>query len=148
MSAGRAWHGAVAILALVGLAIEYHAAVAGHPGELLVRSGHYLCFFTILGNALVAAMAAGFALDRRWAQGAALRAATTLTIVTLALVFQLLLAAIVRPTGIDWWGNMLAHRLVPALWTVGWAPRRHPCGHAAAVADLPARLCRLDAASR
>lgn len=120
MNAARAWHALVALLALIGLAIEYHATIVGHPGELARRMVIYFSFFTILGNMLVTAMAAGFAIGRPWAQASATRAATTLYIVVVAVVFQLLLAAIVKPTGIDWWGNMLAHQLVPVLWVTGW----------------------------
>ena len=120
MNAARVWHALVALLALIGLVIEYHATIVGHPGELATRTLIYFSFFTILGNLLVAAMAAGFAIGRSWAEASAARAATTLYIVVVAIIFQLLLAAIVKPTGIDWWGNMLAHQLVPVLWVIGW----------------------------
>lgn len=120
MTGARAYHAIVALLALIGLILEYHATITGHPGEIARRTLIYASFFTVLGNAIVMAMAAGAALDTAWAGNPAVRAATTLYIVVVAVVFQLLLAAIVRPTGIDWWGNMLAHRLVPALWVLGW----------------------------
>jgi hypothetical protein len=120
LKADRAYHALVAILALIGLAIEYHATLMGHPGAIGRATMLYFSFFTILGNLLVAAMAAGFAIGRSWAEASAGRAATTLYIVVVAIIFQLLLAAIVKPTGIDWWGNMLAHQLVPVLWVIGW----------------------------
>ena len=120
MSFGRAWHALVAILALIGLILEYRFTLEGHPGAIGRATVLYFSFFTILGNLLVMAMAAGFAVDRRWATMPAARAATTLYIVVVAVVFQLLLAAIVKPTGLGWWGNMLAHQLVPTLWTIGW----------------------------
>jgi hypothetical protein len=120
LKADRAYHALVAILALIGLAIEYHATLKGHPGAIGRATMLYFSFFTILGNLLVAAMAAGFAIGQPWARASAARAATTLYIVVVAIIFQLLLAAIVKPTGIDWWGNMLAHQLVPVLWVIGW----------------------------
>jgi hypothetical protein len=120
LSTARAWHALVALLALIGLGIEYHATIVGHPGEIARRTVIYFSFFTILGNLLVATMAAGFTISRLWAQAPAARTATTLYIVVVAIIFQLLLAAIVKPAGIDWWGNMLAHQLVPVLWVIGW----------------------------
>lgn len=120
MKADRAWHALVAALALIGLVIEYHYTLVTHPGRAVRATVIYFSFFTILGNILVMAMAAGLALRRGWAQGTALRAATTLYIDIVAIVFWTLLAAIVKPTGIDWWGNILAHGIVPAAWTIGW----------------------------
>jgi len=120
LKADRAWHALVACLALIGLAIEYRFTLETHPGLIARATVIYFSFFTILGNILVMAMAAGFALGRGWAQRTGLRAATTLYIGVVAVVFWTLLAAIVKPTGIDWWGNMLAHGIVPAAWTIGW----------------------------
>jgi hypothetical protein len=120
LSVARGWHTLVALLALIGLAIEYHATLQGHPGAIRRATMLYFSFFTILGNLLVTVMAAGYVIGRPWAQAPAARAATTLYIVVVAIIFQLLLAATVKPAGIDWWGNMLAHQLVPTLWVIGW----------------------------
>jgi hypothetical protein len=120
LRAGRAWHALVALLALIGLLIEYRYTLANHPGSIGRATLIYFSFFTILGNILVMVMAAGFARGGRRVLGPSLRAATTLYIVVVAVVFWTLLAGIVKPTGIAWWGNMLAHGIVPAAWTIGW----------------------------
>jgi len=128
VKADRLWHGLVATLALIGLVIEYRFTLATHPGRIARATVIYFSFFTILGNILVMAMAAGFASGRGWALRPALRAATTLYIDVVAVVFWTLLSAIVKPTGIDWWGNMLAHGIVPATWTIGWLAFGHHGG--------------------
>jgi hypothetical protein len=120
MSRGTAWHLIVAILALIGLILEYRFTTEINHSPFLPRLLIYFSFFTILGNLLVMVMAAGFALGRGWAQRPALRAATTLYIVVVAAVFQLLLAGSFDLSGLDWWGNMLAHQLVPTMWVLGW----------------------------
>ncbi|WBO22628.1 Pr6Pr family membrane protein [Sphingomonas abietis] len=120
MTRDRLWHLTVAVLALIGLILEYRFTLETNHRPLGELTLIYLSFFTILGNALVMVMAAGFALGRGWALHPALRAATTLYIVVVAAVFQLLLAHLFHLSGPDWWGNMLAHQLVPTLWTVGW----------------------------
>ncbi len=120
MIAARAWHALVAALALIGLILEYRFTGKVNHAPFLQRTVIYFSFFTILGNALVMVMAAGFALDQSWAQRPSLRAAATLYILVVAAVFQLLLARLFHLSGPDWWGNMLVHQLVPALWLIGW----------------------------
>ena len=68
MNPARGWHALVALLAVIGLAIEYHATLKGHPGAIARATLIYFSFFTILGNLLVAVMAAGFAIGRSSAQ--------------------------------------------------------------------------------
>ena len=124
MKAERGWHALVALLALTGLAIEYRVTIAGHPGELAGRTIRFLSFFTILTNALVmlASLGAAFGAGRlhRWTAGPAMSTAISVHITVVAVIFQLLLAKLVHLTPLGWWGNMLVHQLVPALWLVGW----------------------------
>lgn len=124
MSPARLWHAAVALLALIGLAIEYQVTVTGHPGQIVGRTIIFLSFFTILTNALVllASIGAAFGKGRlhRWTAGPGTSTAISVHITVVAVIFQLLLANLVLLTPLGWWGNMLVHRLVPALWLVGW----------------------------
>lgn len=124
MSAARIWHASVALLALIGLAIEYRVTVAGHPGQIAGRTIVFLSFFTILTNALVLLTSLGAAFGRgwlhRWTSGPGVSTAISVYITVVAVIFQLLLASLIHLTPLGWWGNMLVHQLVPALWLVGW----------------------------
>jgi hypothetical protein len=124
MSPARLWHAGLALLTLVGLGIEYQVTIAGHPGQIVSRTVVFWSFFTILTNALVLVISAGFALDRSWALQPSIRVATSVHIVVVAVIFQLLLAALLHLSGLGWWGNMLVHQLVPALWLIGWVAFR------------------------
>lgn len=135
MTAARGWHAAVALLAIVGLVIEYHMTLAGHPGRIAERTLVYVSFYTTLTNMLVAAMAAGSVLGWKWALDPSLRTATAVHITVVAVIFRLLLARLLHFAGIGWWGNMLVHELVPALWLVGWIVFRPP-GTVSALAPL------------
>ena len=123
MTASRAAHLGVALSAMAGLACHY-AIVLGHPGEIALRSLHFLSFFTILTNALVAVAAIGFALPggrlHRWAIRPETRAAVTLHILVVALIFHVLLRHMVLPGALGWWGNLLVHQIVPAGWAMCW----------------------------
>jgi hypothetical protein len=139
MTLARAWYGATALCAAIGLAIEYQVTIHGHPGQLAGRTLVYLSFFTILTNALVLLASIGLASHRgglhRWARQPATRAAIAVWITVVAVIFQLLLAGLAHLSPIGWWGNMLVHQLVPALWLGGWLLFR-PQGGIAATAPL------------
>jgi hypothetical protein len=124
LSAARAWHASVALLALIGLAIEYRVTVSGHPGQIIGRTVVFLSFFTILTNTLVMLASLGAAFGEgqlhRWTSSAGVSTAISVHITVVAVIFQLLLASLLHLTPLGWWGNMLVHRLVPALWLIGW----------------------------
>ncbi|WP_343046898.1 Pr6Pr family membrane protein [Sphingomonas chungangi] len=124
MTANRAWHLLVAILAAIGLGIEYDVTVGGHPGQLAGRTIVFLSFFTILTNALAMTASIGAAIGEgrlhRWAASPGTSTAISVHITVVAVIFQLLLAGLIHLTAIGWWGNMLVHQLVPGLWLVGW----------------------------
>ncbi len=124
MKADRAWHGLVAVLALIGLGIEYDVTLSGHPGQIVGRTIIFLSFFTILTNVLVmlASIGAAFGEGRlhRWTASPGMSAAISVHITVVAVIFQLLLAKLVHLSPLGWWGNMLVHQLVPALWLLGW----------------------------
>lgn len=124
MTAGRAWHAVVALLALIGLAIEYRVTIAGHPGQIASRTIIFLSFFTILTNMLVLLASVGAALGKgplhRRASEPRVSTAISLYITVVAVIFQLLLAKLMHLSGLGWWGNMLVHQVIPLLWVVGW----------------------------
>jgi hypothetical protein len=131
MSLPRLYYALLALVALVGLAIEYGVTLHGHPGQIVGRTVIFLSFFTTLTNMLVMVASLGAALPsgrlHRWATRPATRAMVSLQITVVAVIFQLLLASLVHPTPIGWWGNMLVHQLVPVLWLIGWV-LFHPHG--------------------
>jgi hypothetical protein len=120
LTRSRAWHAIVALLALIGLVIEYGVTIAGHPGQLAGRTLIYLSFFTILTNIAVITASAGIACGAAWAGQPSLRTAISVQIAVVAAIFQLLLAGLLVLSPIGWWGNMIVHQLVPALWLIGW----------------------------
>jgi hypothetical protein len=124
----RFCHAFLALFVLAGLGIEYAMILAAHPGAVVSATIRYLSFFTILSNMAVGIASIGIALDRRWAARPALRAAITVYILVVALIFQVLLAGLVSLSPLGWWGNMLAHQLVPAGWIACWLIFR-PHGH-------------------
>jgi hypothetical protein len=139
MTLARAWYGVTAACAAIGLAIEYQVTISGHPGQLGSRTLVYLSFFTILTNALVLLASIGLARHRgplhHWARQAGTRTAIAVWITVVAVIFQLLLAGLAHLSSLGWWGNMLVHQLVPALWLGGWLLFR-PHGGISATAPL------------
>lgn len=124
MNGVRLLHALLALLALAGIAFSF-AAGPSVPTTALLRPLRFFSFFTILTNLLVALAAIGAALPpaHRWhaiAQRAGLRAAVTLHILVVALIFHLLLSDMVRPGFSGWLGNMLVHQIVPVGWLFCW----------------------------
>jgi len=121
--AAQTAHALTAALAILGILLHL-VIVFGHPGEIGWRLVRLFSFFTILTNLLVAVAAAGLALPRGrlhdWAARPASRAAVTLHILVVALIFHALLRNMVQPGLLGWWGNMLVHQLAPAAWTTCW----------------------------
>jgi hypothetical protein len=120
----RIAHGLLALLALIGLVLEYKTSLSRGPGQPLIQTLRYLSFFTIISNAAVALASLGRALGdgplNRWAVTPGTRGAISVYIIVVAAIFQLLLSHLYRFTGSAWWGNLLAHQLVPALWITLW----------------------------
>lgn len=120
----RLWHALLAGLALTGLVIELYVTIARDPSAWPQRLLIYVSFFTILTNMLVAAASLGIARGRgrlhRWAIRPAPRAAISVYIAVVAVIYQLLLARLVHLSPIGWWGNLLVHQIVPAMWLAGW----------------------------
>jgi len=124
MKPARLWHALLALLAIAGLAIELHVTIARDPAAWPHRLLIYFSFFTILTNMLVAIASIGIARGRgrlhRWAIRPAPRTAISVYIAVVAVIYQLLLARLVHLSPIGWWGNLLVHQIVPAMWLAGW----------------------------
>lgn len=125
LTAARACHLAVALIALAGIGIEYAAMAMAYPAaELGARTVNFISYFTILSNGLVALAGIGTALpDGRlhgWSIRPGTRAAISVYILVVAVIFQLLLAGLVHLSPLGWWGNMLVHQLAPAGWLLSW----------------------------
>ncbi|MBO9379708.1 hypothetical protein GG804_23325 [Sphingomonas histidinilytica] len=121
--ASRAAHALVAACAATGVVLHY-LVVLGHDGEVAVRSVRFLSYFTILTNMLVAVTAVGIAMGRGrlavLAGRPSWRAAVTLDILVVALVYHLLLRDVTLPGAVGWTANALVHQVVPTAWTASW----------------------------
>ena len=124
MSSSRIAHAALTIIAAVGLFLEYLWALSQHPDQPLIQTAHYVSFFTIQTNTLVFLASIGMAIGsgrfHRWASAAGTRAALAVYILVVAVVFQALLAGHQKFNAVGWWGNLLAHQIVPGFWIVCW----------------------------
>jgi hypothetical protein len=131
----RAFHAIIALLALIGLAINYSVVLGNHPGAPVAALIRFLSFFTVLSNILVAIASIGIVIGRGWAKRPATRTAIAVYITVVAAIFQILLAGLEPLSPLGWWGNMLVHQLVPMLWLLGWIGFG-PHGRIAATAPL------------
>lgn len=123
-SAPRLAYGVVAACGFVGLGIQV-AIVAAYPAdETVMRAIRMLSFFTILTNGILTLASLGLALGggalRRWAERPGSRAAATVYILVVAIIFHLLLRDTIRPGALHHWGNVFLHQIVPTLWVAAW----------------------------
>lgn len=118
-----------AIAALAGwfaLGLQYELMVVGNPqmrlGELTLN---FFSYFTILSNILVAlaltapAVAPNSRLGR-WSLSESVRAAVTMYIVVVGVVYHFLLAPIWNPQGWSLVANNLLHYVMPIAFAVDW----------------------------
>lgn len=119
----RIANAAVALFAATGVVLHY-VVVLGHSGEVALRTVRFFSYFTILTNIVVAVGACGIAFGSgrlaAMAGRPSWRAAVTLHILVVALIYHLLLRDIALPGAIGWTANMLVHQLVPTAWILCW----------------------------
>jgi hypothetical protein len=84
-----------------------------------IRAWDLMRYFTILTCGLVGILMAQEALGRRI--GTNWHTTATLSIIMVGVIYQLLLAPDVPPTGIDWWPDFGFHIAIPVLTAVWWA---------------------------
>lgn len=117
------------IFAVVGwgaLAFQLWLMTAGQSGWGLVeRLVNYFSFFTILTNVLVALALTGPLLTEsrrlaRWSASEGVRAAVTMYIVVVGLIYHFVLAPNWNPTGGTLVANILLHYVMPIVFLIDW----------------------------
>ena len=114
---------AVAAVSAAGLVLQYMVL---SPDLFTTAARLWLLFgyFTILTNGMVV-MVAGIAAVRGHA-GAVGTGAVLLSILKVAVIYQLFLAKLWAPQGLGWWADFILHRVVPlayAIWWLRFAPK-------------------------
>lgn len=120
-TAGRLIAGVVAATGLLGLALQFGLIIAtttasgGAPARAVFN---FFCFFTILSNAIVAAVLTRAALGR--APSAAILGAATLYIAVVGITYSLALRHIWNPQGWQLIADRVLHDVVPVLAALFW----------------------------
>ncbi|HRN62398.1 MAG TPA: Pr6Pr family membrane protein [Luteimonas sp.] len=118
----RAVAGAVAIIVVVSLALQYVLLLQQAPDGAALATLRFLSYFTVLSNLLVAAASlavasgrGGFFASPRTTGAAALYIAIT------GLVYALVLRQLWAPQGLQWWADIGLHYAVPLAYLAWWA---------------------------
>lgn len=123
--AARGAAAAIALVAWVGLAVQFDASLAlsGSAGAALWAM---LRYFTVIANILLASVFTGLALGRSGSKTALLLGGATLAIVLVGVVYGLLLRGLVELSGGARIADLLLHHVTPVLAPLFWlayAPR-------------------------
>ncbi len=116
---GRRFAGLIAIVAWIGMIVQFGTTTAG-MGSLTAATWHLLLFFTILTNLGVAAAFTGVALGKPSFGAPVLLGGVTLSILLVGVIYSLLLAGTVVLTGGDKFANVIMHYAVPILTPLFW----------------------------
>ena len=126
----RLWHGLTAVVTIGALVFQLALIVHGgrvldeaEPDPMFDRLWHFVSYFTIQSNLLVAAAAVVLTRDpvRDSSGFRALRLAGTIGIAVTGVVHFTLLRPLLDLDGADYVADKLLHMVVPALALVGWA---------------------------
>jgi hypothetical protein len=126
----RIWHGLTAVVAIGALVFQLALIIHGgrvldetEPVPLVDRLWHFVSYFTVQSNALVAVAAVLLTRDplRDGAGFRAVRLAGTIGITVTGIVHFFLLRPLLDLHGADYVADKLLHMAVPALAFVGWA---------------------------
>jgi hypothetical protein len=120
-----------AFLGWFALALQLYLMLARDPAGVLGVVIAYFSFFTILTNFLVALVftAAAFRVRAGWGQWLlrpSVQAGTTVYIVIVCIVYQILLRHLWNPQGAQYVADLLLHSVLPAGYVLYWwffAPR-------------------------
>jgi hypothetical protein len=118
----------IALLAWAGLIIQQYLLLAGIPGNGLTAwqaVGRFLLFFTILTNILVAISCTAIVLKPagttgRFFEKSSTQTAICLYILVVGLVYNAILRALWKPTGLQLIADNLLHVIVPAAYFLFW----------------------------
>lgn len=121
-----AYRSIFAVLAWLTLAVQYALMIGtGTPSDLFRLTLNFFSFFTILTNILVAlALTASVVVqDRRlgrWAASEGVRAALTMYIVVVGIVYHVLLHPLWDPQGLLLIVNIALHYVMPMVFLIDW----------------------------
>ncbi|MDF2119016.1 Pr6Pr family membrane protein [Roseiarcaceae bacterium H3SJ34-1] len=124
-NSARAAGGAVALVAWIGLAVQWRASTE-LAGSAAMAVWIMLRFFTIIANLIVAVVLSGFALGRQHFAAPRLLGAITLAILLVGVVYALLLRGLLELSGGAQLADVLLHKVTPILVPLFWlafAPR-------------------------
>jgi hypothetical protein len=128
--AARIWHGLTAVVTIAALVFQLALIIHGgrvldeaEPDPMFDRLWHFVSYFTIQSNVLVAVGTALLALApaRDGAAFRAVRLAGIIGIAVTGVVHFTLLRPLLDLEGADYVADKLLHMVVPALALVGWA---------------------------
>ncbi len=126
----RLWHGLTAAVTVGALVLQLVLIIQGgrvldesEPVPLVDRLWHFVSYFTVQSNALVAVAAVLLCRDpvRDGPRFRAVRLAGTIGITVTGIVHFVLLRPLLDLDGADYVADKLLHMLVPALAIFGWA---------------------------
>ncbi len=120
------WRGVFAIVGWASVGLYYSLTISGlTPAETATRTLHFLSFFTIQTNFLVAlaltlpVIGAGTR-PGRWAASEGVRAGVTMYAVVVGLVYHFLLHATWNPQGLYQVANIGLHYIMPVAILIDW----------------------------
>ncbi len=113
--AARAWAGATALAAWVGLALQFKDVLPLHHGNWAQTAWALLAYFTITTNLLVAAVFTGVAVERSGFSAPRLLAGVLLAILLVGVVYWTLLYPRTPPKPGTEVANALVHAATPLL---------------------------------
>ncbi|WP_395944653.1 Pr6Pr family membrane protein [Brevundimonas sp.] len=122
----RLWRAAFAVIGWAALVLQYILMVGPVEGwAVLERTVNYFSFFTILTNILVALALTGplMSPDRRvarWSAGEGVRAAVTLYVVVVGVVYHFMIAPYWKPEGLTFGVNLVLHYVMPVAFLLDW----------------------------
>lgn len=124
--AARGWRILFGVMGVCAIAYQLWAAVAGGMSSSPLGSAVvYFSYFTTQTNVLgvLAMLAPAFWPDTRigrWASSEGVRAAATMYLVVVGLIFHFVLSATWKPTGAAALGNLVVHYIMPTAILFDW----------------------------
>lgn len=128
MVRGRTIAASLAVLGWFALALQLWLILQARwamQASLVGAAVHYLSYFTVLSNILVAGVCSAHAWPRPTALGVSLRTPSaagcaSVSIALVAVAYQLLLSRLWAPQGLQWLANALLHNLLPPAFVLFW----------------------------
>ena len=127
----RLWHGLTALVTIFALVFQLALIIHGgrvldeaaEPDPILSRLGHFVSYFTVQSNLLVAVATVLLTQDpsRDGSTFRSLRLAGMIGISVTGIVHFFLLRPLMDLHGSDYLADKLLHMVVPALAVIGWA---------------------------